>query len=110
MPPLLVLMLELFVLRHVTDEPALSFFAGWILCLIYASLRFDDGLHVRPDSLSFKGGVLYGLCWQTKVERHRRGSRFAVPETGYSFQEGHTSWFQAFMEVSEIVPNLDRDF
>ena len=110
-PVLAVLLLELFVLRHhLGADRALAFFAGWILCLIYASLRFDDGLHVNPESLLFKGGVLLGVCWQTQVERKRRGSRFAVPEVGFSYQEGSLSWLAAFVELSAAIAANSRDF
>jgi hypothetical protein len=50
--------------------------------MIYASLRFIDAMHVRPDSLEFKEQGLLGLAWQTKVERKRRGTRFMVARTG----------------------------
>ena len=110
-PLLAVMLLELFVLRHCSGpDQALAFFAGWILCLIYASLRFDDGVHVNPDSLVFKGGVLLGVCWQTKVERKRRGSRFAVPEVGLSYREGSVSWLQAFWDLSARLASANRDF
>ena len=52
---------------------------GFTLCLIFASLRFDDGLHVRVASLKFEAGALRGICWQTKRDRARRGTHFAVP-------------------------------
>jgi hypothetical protein len=110
-PLFAVLLLELFVLRHhLGPDRALAYFAGWILCLIYASLRFDDGVHVNPDSLQFKGGVLLGICWQTKVERKRRGSRFAVPEVGLSFVDGSLSWLGAFVALSATIASSPRDF
>ena len=106
-----VLLLELFVLRHhLGADRALAFFVGWILCLIYASLRFDDGLHVKPESLLFQGGVLLGVCWQTKVERKRRGSKFAVPEVGLSHVEGSLSWLAAFVQLSNDIAAAPRDF
>ena len=78
--------------------------------MIYASLRFDDGIHVNPDCLQFRGGVLLGVCWQIKVERKRRGSRFAVPEVGFSYTDGALSWVAAFVALSAVVAPTARDF
>ena len=60
----------------------LQMFVWWVLCMIYASLRFDDACHVRPDTLAIsaealspgrpgrrrqKGkGRVYALWWPTK--------------------------------------------
>ena len=67
------------------DRPlAARLFIWWILCLIFASLRFDDGVHVKPLELSFKDEGLFGVAWQTKVERKRVGTRFVVPRIGFS--------------------------
>ncbi|CAK9012047.1 Uncharacterized protein SCF082_LOCUS11359, partial [Durusdinium trenchii] len=59
-------------------KPA-ALFVWWTLILIYASLRWDDGRHVAPASLELTEEALLGLVWQTKVERKRKGTRFAVP-------------------------------
>ena len=110
-PLLMVCLLELFVLRNQACAPVSAFFAGWILCMIFASLRFDDALHVRPDSLEFKEGVLFGVCWQTKVERKRRGSRFAVPQIGFAAPSpGQKPWLQIFLDLSSSLAPADRDF
>ena len=82
-----------------------AIFVWWALILIYSSLRFDDGVHVSPTSLQMSNEALLGMVWQTKVERKRRGTRFAVPMCSIS----DTAWleigweaFQGFLE--------DRDF
>ena len=81
-PLKLVGLLELFVMTMAEQFPVACLYVGWILCLIYASLRFDDAVHVNTDSLKFMGEILYGLCWQTKVERKRRGTKFAIASIG----------------------------
>lgn len=47
----------------------------WVLCLIFASLRFDDGIHVKPRELHLADEGLFGVAWQTKVERKKVGTR-----------------------------------
>ena len=76
----LVVALELLMQKQLDKnvQPA-GIFLWWTLILIYASLRFDDGRHVDPTSLTLSSEALLGLVWQTKVERRRRGTRFAVP-------------------------------
>ena len=70
--------MELFVAANDVPDAA-RLFVWWWLCLIYASLRFDDGIHVSPKELSFTEDGLFGVSWQTKVERKRRGTKFVVP-------------------------------
>ena len=84
MHPRLVVALELMVVRLAREEQtALALLAWWALILIYASLRFDDGVHVSPKSLQVTDEALFGVVWQTKVER-RRGTRFAAPRCSLS--------------------------
>ena len=56
----------------------------WLLCMIWASMRFDDALHIRPDSLQMGACALRGKAWQTKVERKRRGTCFAICDVAVS--------------------------
>ena len=37
--------------------------------MIFASLRFDDAIHVKPRELNVEDQGLFGVAWQTKVER-----------------------------------------
>ena len=90
---------------------------GWILCLIFASLRFNDGVHVKPSSLEMKDNVLYGLCWQTKVDRKRRGTRFAIAAVGMMApaeldDEGFVSepWLIVWWRLFKMHAFSDRDF
>ena len=77
-----------------------------ILIMTYASLRFDDMLHVKPRTLVFNGGVLYGVCWQTKVERRKRGTKFAAPAVSISGK----NWFEGAWEVFQHTGSSERDF
>ena len=57
-------------------------FAWWLLCLIYASLRYDDGIHVRTNSLAVRERTLHGHSWQTKTsQKTREAVAFAIPDT-----------------------------
>ena len=49
----------------------------WVLCMIFASLRFDDAVHVKPLELEVtQDGIFRVSSWQTKTERKRRGTKF----------------------------------
>ena len=97
--------LEFFVCDE--DRPlAARLFIWWILCLIFASLRFDDGVHVKPLELSFKDEGLFGVAWQTKVERKRVGTRFVVPRIGFLCSE----WLEVGWKLFQRTQCLDRDF
>ena len=110
-PLLIVKFLELFVLDSAVWDPTAAIFAGWILCLIFGSLRFDDGVHVKPNALEFRDGTLYGVCWQTKVDRTRRGSKFVVPPIGFSQPApGQESWLSTFVTLSARELPAARDF
>ena len=37
-------------------------------------IRFDDALHSPPDLIALKQGALYGVSWQTKVERKKKAT------------------------------------
>ena len=87
------------------DRRAATVFLFWNLILIYGSLRFDDGRHVAPTSLTLKDEALYGLIWQTKVERRRKGTRFAIPKCSVSGAD----WFEAGWEAFQPFID-DRDF
>eukprot|EP00913_Durusdinium_trenchii_P004004 g3708.t1 len=82
-----------------------AIFVWWILILIYASLRWDDGRHVAPSSLTLTGDALVGLVWQTKVERRRKGTRFAVPMCSLA----GVTWLEEGWHVFQRFKN-DRDF
>ena len=65
---------EEFVVSRANPEAA-RLFMWWVLCLIFASLRFDDGIHVKPRELHLADKGLFGVAWQTKVERKKVGTR-----------------------------------
>ena len=87
------------------EQVALGVFTWWVLILIFASLRWDDGCHVAPNSLELNDDALLGMVWQTKVERKRRGTRFAVPKCSLSGSCWLEIGWHRFKEFSS-----DRDF
>lgn len=61
-------------------EPAPAcLFVWWWLCMVFASLRYDDAMHVKPKELLMSEEGLFGVAWQTKVERKRRGTKVRGP-------------------------------
>ena len=76
-----------------------------ILIMIYSSLRFDDAMHVVPEALAMKDEALYGVVWQTKVERQKKGTRFAAAKVSVSGEEWmEDGWNAAAFEMD------DRDY
>lgn len=103
-PMLTVRALERFVVRE--DQPsAARVFVWWILCMIFASLRFDDAIHVKPHELVWKEQGLYGVAWQTKVDRKRAGTRFIVPDVGFSSE----AWLKCGWDLFHLFWD-DRDY
>ena len=104
MPTPVVRAMELFVVQQ--DEPeAARLFIWWWLCMVFASLRFDDALHVRPSELVLNEKGMFGVACQTKVERKRRGTKFCVPHVGFSGSD----WLRAGWEMLQ-KEDLNRDF
>ena len=66
-------------------------FVWWILCMIFASFRFDDAVHVRPDELIMNDEGMFGVAWQTKVDRKRSGTKFVVPKVGF---KNNSEWLE----------------
>ena len=88
------------------DAPAPTrIFIWWWLCMVFASLRFDDALHVAPKDLHMQAEGLFGVAWQTKVERRRKGTRFVVPQVGFS----QAPWLQTGWQLFQAQEN-DRDY
>jgi hypothetical protein len=71
----------------------LPMFVWWVLCMIYASLRFDDACHVRPEELQPEPSALRGSSWQTKTERKRKSVPFVVADQSVQCQGWlHKGW------------------
>ena len=106
-PPKMVLALELLCMRLIKEKKdAAAIFVWWVLILIYASLRFDDGIHVAPLSLQMNQVTLFlGVVWQTKVERKKRGTRFAVPACSMSDH----AWLEEGWKIFQPVIS-ERDY
>ena len=97
-------LLEVFVC-DISKPEASRLFVWWILCMVFASLRFDDAIHVRPCELVMQEEGLFGVAWQTKVDRKRVGTKFVVPAVGFRSKEWlHTGW--CILEKTD----LDRDY
>ena len=96
--------LEMFVADSSAPEPA-RLFMWWWLCMIFASLRFDDAMHVKPSELVWDDQGLFGVAWQTKVERRRRGTKFVVPRVGFK----ESNWLEIGFELLR-EGDLDRDY
>ena len=96
--------LEGLVLNEAEGTPA-RLFVWWILCMIFASLRFDDAVHVNPSDLEMREEGLFGVAWQTKVDRKRVGARFVVPKVGFA----RADWLEVGWALLPSV-NFERDF
>ena len=56
----------------------ITFFSGWILIsLLVPAFRRRHACGV-PETFDMKDEGLYGIVWQTKVERQKNCTRFAV--------------------------------
>ena len=97
--------LEQLVCDVELQQPA-RIFIWWLLCMVFASLRFDDAIHVRPKELIMLEEGLFGVAWQTKVDRKRAGTRFMVPKVGFS----DSNWLELGWEMFKEDAIPDRDF
>ena len=105
-PSKLVMALEIYLDFLINaKKDAAAIFIWWTLILIFSSLRFDDGVHVAPTSLQLTEDALLGLVWQTKVERKKRGTRFAVPVCSISGRDWLKKGWKLFQPYMS-----DRDF
>eukprot|EP00435_Cladocopium_sp_Y103_P043295 s699_g12.t1 len=113
-PPKLVAALEVYLIILINEKKeAAAIFIWWTLILIFSSLRFDDGVHVAPVSLQMTEEAQLGVVWQTKVERKKRGTRFAVPKcsvAGRDWLEQGWKIFQPFISDRDyFLWELDSD-
>ena len=97
--------MEVFVTIDTLPDAA-RLFVWWVLCMVFASLRFDDALHVNPNELEMLEEGLFGIAWQTKVERKRSGTRFMVPKVGFR----NSSWLEVGWDLFLREAPFDRDF
>ena len=99
--------LEILVVGDSLPDAA-RIFVWWLLCMIFASLRFDDAVHVKPGELKMQEEGLFGVAWQTKVDRKRMGTRFVVPSVGFK----DSTWLQVGWELMQDNLQLldERDF
>ena len=98
--------LEVWLVRDTSEPVQGKIFIWWMLCSIFASLRFDDAIHVTPSDLVMKEEGLSGVCWQTKVDRKRVGTRFIVPKIGFA----ESSWLEYGWDLFSKDGLPDRDY
>ena len=105
----LVKCLEFYIVSEAPGQARL--FVWWWVCLIFASLRFDDGIHVNPKDLVLNENGLFGVSWQTKVERKRRGTKFVIPLVGFSGKDWVVVGWELLFSESPLrdfwVPDLN---
>ena len=93
--------------------------AGFLLLLVWASLRFSDGLRAKPQSLHEASCGLRGEAWKTKTTN--RGMPFGVINEGFL---GGPSWCSVYFgllqkwyhglprdsrgEVDFLMPSLNK--
>ena len=72
---------------------------------------------MRPSALELKEDALYGLCWQTKVDRKRRGTKFAIAPVGLIREDelrpdgfAFTPWLLMWWDLFQVHAAGDRDF
>ena len=104
--PLKLVVLMERALFELDEEPALQVFIWWFLVMIYGSLRFDDACHVDPAKIEMTDNAMFGVIWQTKTERRRRGTKFAIPKIGLST----LPWLQKGFEVFQTIGPRNRDY
>ena len=99
--------LEVLVGEWVAQAPGKAILAWQVLCMTFASMRYDDALHVRPSSLELceGGGVLKLQAWRTKTER-QRATKVVVVGAGFSgsawLQQGYACWAERCGEALSV--------
>ena len=73
--------------------------------MTYASLRYDDAVHVDTRTLKFSGETLEGSSWQTKTNRKRDLVHFSVANTHLE-QEG---WLEEGWGLFQEKYGSERD-
>ena len=86
--------------RKIPEKKPTAYFVWILLLMTYSSLRFSDMLHTKPETLVYNKGVLYGSCWRTKVERKKRGTKFAVPDVAITKKPWLTEGLKIFEEIA----------
>ena len=77
-PLKLAKLLEERMLLDESQQPVFALVTFQILTPMWASMRFDDGLHIAPSSIVIKPEGLMLRSWQTKTERKRRGTKYVI--------------------------------
>ena len=97
--------LFLKILAQGWDTKALM--TGFFLILGMASLRFDDLMHSAPELVVLVAGALMGVSWQTKVERSRRGTKWAMSRGAFG---GEYDWVRDWFALFQTTLAQPRDY
>ena len=74
----LVKAMKIFVVDSAFE--AAKVFLWWVPCMIFASLRFDDAVHVKPLNPQVTQDGIFG--GKQTLKRKKRGTKFLVPGVG----------------------------
>ena len=101
-PIQVIILLEMCIFGPFGD--AIKVFAGFVLVMIFASLRWNDTMRSRPDDLTLRQDCLTGHSWQTKTCKLGRHMAYAVVRAGFS-QAGDwvATWYAIYMSHLERV-------
>ena len=76
-----------------------STFAWQCLVMTWASMRFDNALHTCPSTVCLRDEGLHLTAWQTKVDRVRCGTTYAVPKTNSGQEDWVTTRHECWIKV-----------
>ena len=96
-PLKLAKLLEERMLLDESQQPVLALVTFQILTLMWASMRFDDGLHIAPSSIVIKPEGLILRSWQTKTERKRRGTKYVIGRISFTQDDCVLRGYNIFM-------------
>jgi hypothetical protein len=103
-----VIKLEHLFIKTLADSwDTKALMIGFFLILGMASLRFDDLMHTAPEIVVLVAGALMGVSWQTKVERARRGTKWAMSRGSFG---GDYDWVRDWFNLFQTTLAAPRDF
>ena len=101
-PLKLAKLLEERVLLDGSQQPVLALITFQILTLMWASMRFDDGLHIAPFSIVIKPEGLMLRSWQTKTERKRRVTKYVIGRISLTQDDWVLRGYNIFMNSTPL--------
>ena len=101
-PLKLAKLLEERMLLDESQQPVFALVTFQILTLMWASMRFDDGLHIAPSSIVIKPEGLILRSWQTKTERKRRGTKYVIGRISFTQDDWVLRGYNIFMNSTPL--------